>query len=77
MGLTMSDGRSMRVDECDGTGITSLIEQSNTPNRSNVVGICFTQCFTISFNLSSRIFEKSFIFSRTPFLYCNPNGILE
>ena len=26
-GLTMSDGRSMRVDECDGgTGITSLIE---------------------------------------------------
>ena len=38
MGLTMSDGRSMRVDECDGTGITSLIEQSNTPNRSNVVG---------------------------------------
>ena len=33
----MSYGRSMRVDECEGTGITSLIEQSNTPNRSNVV----------------------------------------
>lgn len=75
MGLTMSDGRSMRVDECDGTGITSLIEQSNTPNRSNVVGICFTKCFPIFFNLSSRIFEESFIFSRTPFFYCNPNGI--
>ena len=45
MGLTMSDGRSMRVDECDGTGIASLIEQSNTPNRNNVVGILFYQMF--------------------------------
>ena len=76
MGLTMSDGRSMKEDECDGgISTTSLIEQSNTPNRNNVLGFCFTKCFTISFNLSSRIFEKSFIFSRTPFLYCNPNGI--
>ena len=44
-----------------------LMEQNNTPNHNIVVGICFTKCFTISFNLSSRIFEKSFIFSRTPF----------